>query len=306
MTSLEQKLLSYSEPSSPTEKDKQERALRMVKAAVDDWANSVGVSVSYLVKGSYANNTNVKQESDVDIAVIQNGMYYYDDSRVPHDRKLIHNPVEPPKLLGNNLRRNLEAHLKIKFGSDCDITGNTAIELAENGGRVKADIVPAYHHRDYFLHPNGTLGQIDGHTVYRKDGTNLINYPEQQLANGKAKNIATNGRYKQLVRILKRAEDELVKSGKMNALPSYFMECLVYNVPNSAFTTWSQTPLTQILMNVVSFVWIATEPGGDAQNWYEPNAIKELFAPPQKWTMADARTLMNDAWNLFNLTPGSS
>ena len=56
-------------PSSDHEKEKQDRALRMVKSAIDGWPAFKGVSYRIYAKGSYANNTNVRLDSDVDIAV---------------------------------------------------------------------------------------------------------------------------------------------------------------------------------------------------------------------------------------------
>jgi hypothetical protein len=40
----------------------------------------------------------------------------------------------------------------------------------------------------------------------RRGGQRIVNYPAQQLSNGRGKNFATFGQYKKLVRILKRIE----------------------------------------------------------------------------------------------------
>lgn len=65
-------------PSSDYEKDKQDRALRMVKSAIDAWPAFNGVSYHIYAKGSYANNTNVRLDSDVDIAVQNRECLYYE------------------------------------------------------------------------------------------------------------------------------------------------------------------------------------------------------------------------------------
>src|SRR5690606_36441063 len=81
MTALEEKLGRYCLPSSDNEQDKQERAERMVRSAVDAWAdNQDDIRISYVAKGSYANDTNVRQDSDVDIAVVRTDCYYSDTS----------------------------------------------------------------------------------------------------------------------------------------------------------------------------------------------------------------------------------
>ena len=42
--------------------------------------------------------------------------------------------------------------------------------------------------------------------------------------------------YKKTVRILKRVENSMVEDGVSAAIPSYFIECLAYNCPDSIFS----------------------------------------------------------------------
>lgn len=67
----EEKLAGWTGPSSPTEQDKQERTERMIREAIDEHDGFDGYRSDFSIytKGSYANNTNVKSDSDVDIVV---------------------------------------------------------------------------------------------------------------------------------------------------------------------------------------------------------------------------------------------
>lgn len=65
----EEQLAGWTGPSSATEQQKQELTERMIKEAIAAHAAFDGVSLSIYAKGSYANNTNVKSDSDVDIVV---------------------------------------------------------------------------------------------------------------------------------------------------------------------------------------------------------------------------------------------
>src|ERR1700756_722630 len=69
------------------------------------------------------------------------------------------------------------------------------------------------------------------------NGGQIINWPRQNYDNGVAKNDATSRRFKAVVRILKRLRNEMVDNGHKVAepIPSYLMECLVWNVPNQGF-----------------------------------------------------------------------
>lgn len=303
MASLEEKLNRYKDPSSDNEKDKQDRAERMVRQAVGGWAQSIGLGVSYLPKGSYANNTNVKLDSDVDIAVIHgNGLFYYDASALREEDVPRHKSYTTPVFTKTDFRKQLEVVLCQKFGSSgCDTSGKTAIEVIESSSRVKADVVPSFEHRKYFYNTAGEVRMYVGQTVYRTDGTSVINYPKQQHENGVVKNNSTGTRYKQLVRILKNIENELVKAGKIKELPSYFMECLVYRVPDDKFGHGGATPLTDDLTAVLRYIWNRTDEGGEALTWREPNGIKILFGDGQPWSMKDARNLTAKAWSFYGL-----
>lgn len=78
-----------------------------------------------------------------------------------------------------------------------------------------------------------------GSCVFPSDGgAKIVNWPIQQLDNnGRAFNTRSGGRYKYFVRALKNAENTLVAEGSIDSLPSYFMECLVYNVPASTLAS---------------------------------------------------------------------
>jgi hypothetical protein len=301
VTPLEQKLAGYKSPSSDNEKDKQDRAERMVREAISGWAGFSNIRLRVLPKGSYTNNTNVRQDSDVDIAVIHEGFYYFDDDALKTGDKIARGDVASHNLVGAQLRAELEKCLCDKFGAECDTTGKTAITISEGTSRVSADVVPSFEHRLYYYDSWGWLKYHEGTTTRRADGTWVVNYPEQQHKNGKAKNNSTSKRYKHLVRILKRIENDLVNAGKIDELPSYFMECLVYRVPNGKFGTGLFPTYTRDLKNVLSYIYEGTSDGGNAASWYEPNGIKKLFGSDQKWTMEDARNLAQQAWTFLNL-----
>ncbi len=301
MTALEDKLSNYKNPSSDNEKDKQDRAERMVRQALAGWPGFKDISLRILPKGSYTNNTNVRQDSDVDIAVIHEGFNYFKASALKEADRPKGGDVTIPHLGEGQLRAELERCLRAKFGSECDTTGKTAITISEGSTRVSADVVPSFEHRLYYYDSWGWVRYHEGTTTRRTDGTWVINYPEQQHKNGITKNNRTSKRYKYLVRILKRIENDLVDAGKIKELPSYFMECLVYCVPNSKFGTGLFPTFTRDLKNVLTHIYNGTGGDGDAASWYEPNGIKELFGPEQKWTMEDAHSLAQEAWSLLML-----
>lgn len=123
-----------------------------------------------------------------------------------------------------------------RFGvSSVDATGSIALVVKEQpGSRPSADVVPSFEYRLYWTADR--TRSDEGSAVFSRQGKKIVNWPAQQLENGRRKNDATGRRYKNFVRVLKNAENYLVKSGTFSEKPSYLMECLVWNVPDTTLT----------------------------------------------------------------------
>lgn len=290
MAALEDKLKGWTGPSSDTEQEKQERTVRMIREAVENHAVFKGCSLKVYAKGSYANNTNVRSDSDVDIAVQCTNLFYWEEetsgAKVPSES--YKGPWTP-----SALRSELKAALEAKFSGQVDSSGSTAFRINSSSARVEADVVPCFDFRYYFS--SGTY--LEGSKVFKTDGSSLINYPEQQRTNGIAKNTRTNLRYKQAVRIMKRLENAMVDDDAHREVPSFFIECLVYNVPDSILmrSTWTDT-----VKGIISHVFHeldGPEPDQESARWPEVNQCKFLFAPGQKWSREDARAFVKAGWN---------
>ena len=290
MAALEDKLKGWTGPSSDTEQEKQERTVRMIREAVENHSAFKGYSLKVYAKGSYANYTNVRSDSDVDIAVQCTNLFYWKEetpgAKVPGES------YKGP-WTSSALRSELKAALEAKFSGQVDSSGSTAFRINSSSARVEADVVPCCDFRYYFN--SGTYRE--GSKVFKTDGSSLINYPEQQRINGIAKNKRSNLRYKQAVRIMKRLENAMVDDGAHREVPSYFVECLVYNVPDSVLTrsTWTDT-----VKGIISHVFHeldGPEPDQESARWLEVNQCKFLFAPGQKWSREDARAFVKAGWN---------
>lgn len=287
---LEDTLASWTGPSSDTEQEKQERTERMIGEAVSNHAAFRGCILRVYAKGSYANNTNVKADSDVDIAVQCGDVEYWDEEAAG-----AHTPGSPYTGIWTptKLRTELGAALKAKFPGQVDSSGSTAFRINSSTARVDADVVPCFDYK-YYLRGGGSR---EGAKIFKKDGTSFENYPQQQLDNGRAKNTRTSSRYKRTVRIMKRVENVMVANGSHRDVPSFLVECLVYNCPDSILnrSTW-----TDIVRGVIVHIWQelqGEEPTNNSDRWLEANECKYLFHAAQVWNRADGRDFANAAWN---------
>jgi hypothetical protein len=226
--------------------------VRMVRDAIEDSEVLSARRVEVFAQGSYRNNTEVRVESDVDICVMTDGTIFFDlpDGVSREDVGLL-----PPTLDYSTFKAEVGAALVAKFGRAGVTRGNKASDVHENGYRVDADVVACFEHRRYEPAPAGGYQYIAGTEFRGDDGAGWVNWPEQHYENGVRKNRATGNRFKYMVRALKRLRHEMDDRDVRAAagIPSYLIECLVWNVPDEFFgdeeyvvdiaTSWdSRTP----------------------------------------------------------------
>jgi hypothetical protein len=293
---FEETLVGWTAPSSDTEQDKQERTERMILEAIEAHAPFNDCDLSVYAKGSYANNTNVRWDSDVDIAVECTEAEYWEEAQPGlHTPRGTYSGIWTPA----KLRSELTAALQAKFPGQVDTSGTTAIQVNSGSARVDGDITPCFSYR-YYLSSSSSR---PGTKIFKTDGKTIVNYPAQQLDYGRAKNRRTNYAYKKGVRLLKRIENSMVGARAFRELPSYFVECLAYRCPDPVFAhpTWTGT-----LRAMLIHIWNALqgdEPSDPSARWLEANECFYLFHPGQKWTRADGRDFASAAWNHLGFKP---
>lgn len=292
-----QNLISaWIKPSSDTEKDRQDRAERMIKDAVAAHPAFKDISPKVFAKGSYANNTNVRIDSDVDIVVQCPGLCYFEyfTKESAEDKSITpYTPGWTPTLW----RQEVTEALVNCFGvSEVDDSGSVAITISEkDGSRPSVDVVPGFSFVRYDRPDQGIANW--GSKIFNKSGSPIVNWPQQQLDNGIEKNKATGQRYKNFVRVLKNAENHLVAVREIEEKPSYLMECLVWNVPNTTLS--NAATLEGAFREVLVWLWKQLDEAYVRENWEEPNRLQYLFHGNQKWSVDDAKEIVLKTWKLM-------
>lgn len=289
-------LSSWIKPSSVNEQAQQDRAERMIADAIKAHPAFAGTSIRVYAKGSYANNTNVRLDSDVDIVVENQECCYYE---------FFECDAAPPGLItpytgewtADLWRREVTTAIVNCFGrSDVDTSGEVALAVSEKrGSRPSADVVPSFTFYRYDTSDQRVSHQ--GSRVFKKSSGYIDNWPQQQLTNGRRKNTATGQRYKNYARALKNAENVLVKTGAMKAKPSYLMECLAWNVPDA---TLRSGDLDGGFRATLVWLWEHLTDQYNREDWEEPNGLKYLFGGHQKWTPADAKEVVLKTWQMLD------
>lgn len=93
---------------------------------------------------------------------------------------------------------------------------------------------------------------------------------------------------------MKNAENYLATAGTIDELPSYFMECLVFNAPASTLTTGD---LDDGFRATLSSLWGLLESEDSKRAMVEPNWMKWLFTEDKKWSIQDGKDLVLATWN---------
>lgn len=279
--------LAWSKPSSDNEADKCDNTESRIREAIDtsDWLK--GKVSRVFAKGSYKNNTNVRLESDVDICV-QANCRYWNAAAVPD-----YNGIPSCAFTLADFRNEVGSALIKKFGTSGVTRGDKAFDVHETSTLVDADVVPCMGYRHYF--DTSLKNFADGTKFYSDANVEIINWPDQQVTHGNAKNTATGNRYKLTTRAVKRLRNKMADEGIKAAepIPSYFIECLMFNVPNESF---GNTNFYDDVCLAVAHALTETQNNDRCTNWLEVNKRKWLFRDTQRWTRAQAHSVFVAAW----------
>jgi hypothetical protein len=285
----------WSKPVSDTEEEKCANTERMIRDAIDKSSALNKLNIEIFTQGSYKNNTNIRLDSDVDISVLCRDYIF---SERPNDGSITQ---EQTGLLDSDysyltFKDEVGAALVGKFGNAMVVRGKKAFDVHASSYRVDADVVPCFEHRRYRRNSLNQIIYYSGVEFRPDDGGSVINWPKQHYENGVQKNKDTGGKFKFTTRILKKLRNEMNDENiiEANNLPSYLIECLVWNVENKYFSSPSYySNVREILANCFN----STLNDDSCKEWCEVSEMKWLFFYSQPWTRQQAHSFLSAAWD---------
>lgn len=295
------RLVHWEKPASDSEEAIIQRAAGQVRVAIskNNWLRAEGVRIE--PQGSYHNNTNVRQESDIDLRAVHPMLrVVYAESVVQSsaDQALGYSYIGRffPEVLAD-MRREMWAMLASEFGDRNVEDGGKAFRVKSvPGSRAPVDVVPCFKlHYVRWNMISVSYDVAEGIVILPRAGAPIFNFPEQHYQNGIAKRALTQHRFKKNVRMLKRLRDELVDLGKIQKgqVPSFLIECLVYEVEDYHFFFEADDRYDRLLRIVRRIGERSYDP-----NWInsatEINGVKLLFGSHQPWT-ANAVSIFAEA-----------
>ena len=222
------------------------------------------------LQGSYKNDTNLGRDSDVDVVVrlsskLKPAVADLTSERLQEDgfHKFVHGQWK-------SFRDEALKALRAKFGKAAT-SGRKTLKVPKGKIPADADLVVTVSHRE-------------GIGFYLSDERRwVVSFPQQHHNRGLKKEKATNMRFKRTIRMFKAARNRLVEKRllKKEDAPSYFIECLLYNVPDKLF----KSKLGQTYTGILN--WLKAAKMG---NFQCQNRKVALFGSGQEqWSVKKAR-----------------
>ncbi len=197
-----------------------------------------GKSYCVFLQGSYGNDTNIYAESDVDIVIRLDDCFHRDLERLSQDEKDAYKEAfSDATYTYTDFKKDVLKVLTDKYNSDVKV-GDKAIAIVGSGNRRKADVIVATQFRRYYKFKSmRDQSYEEGIAFFNAAGERIENFPKQHSVNLTSKHQSTKQWLKPMVRILKNMRGKLVDESKISAgvAPSYYLEGLLYNVPDTKF-----------------------------------------------------------------------
>ena len=253
----ESQLETWSRQGSVTQSSNTYNTIKSVLEA--STTRYAGKRFEVFLQGSYGNDTNIYAESDVDIVIRLDDCFHSDLSDLTEEEKAAYNSAfRDATYTHADFKRDVLSVLTRQYGAAVT-AGDKAIAVDASGSRRQADVIAALQFRRYSKFRSSSDSEyVEGICFWNGKGERIANYPKQHSANLTTKHQNTAGWFKPMARVLKNMRSRMVDDGLIGAgvAPSYFIEGLLYNVPDAKLRSSYQDCVVGML------------------NWYRQDASK--------------------------------
>lgn len=286
MSIPESQLQTWTNQGSVTNSSLTHTVLRRALARYN-WSSVIRYT-DYL-QGSYANTTNIRGESDVDIVIECTSIFF--NNLTNNEKQGL--GLSPGKHSFDDFRDEVIDALVSYYGDEyVDVSGSNAVKVlpSDTNNRLHADVIVCASYKHY----ESLRVRAEGITFWKTNNNEqVINFPKMHKTNGAIKNTNTGGDYKKTVRMFKNARRYMTEgdSKLKKKFPSYFVECLIYNVPNEHFygSTWQQA-----FVNILNYL-IKVFDADEVDDFTTQSGLHYLIGNSSvQWSKSDAQDFVND------------
>jgi hypothetical protein len=242
-------------PSSTYEKIASSEHRNVIKLLEDPEGPSAELSPKCFLQGSYKQDTAIHTINDIDIVALCGNLVHPGNgvSR-SWSRDEIFDTLAAGLYINSRYRNKIRYNKKsmcIKVELDIKVEILPAVKKA---GTFSTDIEP------FRIHDADTAQWID---AYAREHQKLITQ----------KNKSTNNLFKPIIKIFKHLRDTFHGSNARDAI-SFHIECLLYRVPNSLFTSSIPNTVEKVLTCIANF----SPSQALSSNIYSPCGNRLLFS----------------------------
>ena len=250
-----------------------------------------GMSWSVYPQGSYANKTNISADSDVDLVIALTSSFYPNQAELSlTERDEYGKYYEQADRTWRDFRDAVTEILRRDFWV---VEGSKAVKVRSGLVRLPADVLIALEHRHYQSFPS-LAGQtfVDGVQFYTSGERRIVNFPKQHMKACAWKDSRTAGNYRKVVRVAKNARNALIADDDSEidpgTAPSYFLESLLWNVPDLCFANGLPNAYPQAIR------WLGQNKDKLPEMKF-PNGRAELFGntPDASWNASSAKQIID-------------
>jgi hypothetical protein len=289
----EDTLTSWTKPPSESEQTRLETSERMVREAISEDETLSNKSTETFGHGSYANDTNVRLNSDIDINVRYTGGYFFELPKDKTEADMGIHKDGPSGYSFSEFKNDVEVALVKKFGRDQVKRNDKCITIKGTAQRVQTDVVPTWNYRRY----SDIKTYVLGAKFFSDKRTGAItNFPKQHIENGIDKNSKTQRRFKRLTRLHRKLLYKMQDDGATinGNITSFLLECLVWNIPNRIMNDYDAW--TDRLKQSIIYIHEQTKEESTCKEWGEVSELLYLFHIDRKWSRVDVNEYMVQLW----------
>ncbi|MGN7484987.1 nucleotidyltransferase domain-containing protein [Priestia megaterium] len=251
------------------------------------------------LQGSYRNNTNIYGNSDVDIVVQSDATFFSDVTELDtYEVSLYKSAFSDATYTWSDFKNEIIETLEDAFGKESVEVGNKSIKIDD--GSYEADVVPCFEYRKYI-----SFGELESQREYipgikfftTKENRSVVNYPKEHYSKGAKKNQSVENRFKPTIRIFKNMKRKLIEKDMITKeeVPSYFLENLLYNVPDELFDN------SEIANRVYDILkWLGDNRYSLSEFICQNEQIYLFGSSQEQWNEVDAQKFINQIIILWN------
>ena len=241
-----------------------------IRNALAAYSWPAGITYKVFLQGSYQNGTNLSQDSDVDVVIQLASRLRPRVAALSPGALQANAPHRVALERWQTFRQHALQAMRARFGGTVT-SGRKTLKVPRGRIPAAADVVVTVRHED-------------GLAFYLPDARRwVVSYPQRHHQRGLSKERATSDRFKRSVRMFKAARNQLISRGALDpgVAPSYFIECLLYNVPDRLF----RGDLSAMYIGILQ--WLETAP---IRNFETQSGRTELFGSRQdQWNVDRSR-----------------